>query len=910
MTKKYKKPVVDLTAGFAFFDGLFFRTGSFRYLETDSVCPIAAEEQIFVCRQMEESLLNLQKEKGNLSVLDVGTGSGVLGIYAERLLNKDPSIEKQLLVSLLDISPIALEVAKNNAEDNNCDSQSIQYLLEKEGYNIKSVDRESQNVILMNPPFNPTYPDAHGQIPVFGDTKDFCLGCFRSWINIAAQHIHNDGLIIGCQMSPMCGEDVVAVKDLTQYLGSNSSVRYLYINNIPCDTKEFLTEQYSRYLKSIIDTDGELHKRILDWIDEVSLQYQNLNFIYFEASKSGGLGEVKISSEPGNNQYDPDWKRRIFLQSLLLEKVTENKANILLSQIKLANVSSKLNDTEDSVNYTDKLAKDIIYPLSNYLSLKIESYHGINNSKYLNDYLNGFLFCEVVLFCPQDIDTPDELLSFSFISKTNSSSVPTEKQFFHSYYSLLKFLYDKKSSIFFAPDFFRVKHSNKWLPQPNYLSDKFSPEYKSKYLISLSSDAPRENSTHSTLVEEIGRSQNWPEKIHFTELNLRTEETTDSIHFCSNSSFLQEFTNTEKSNGKVEDIFPDFHLALKELGSFKNETFMLTVPIYSKNISEKTHQDKDYTAIGAFLLFGELTPNLKAKDEDESKAKDELWRMLRDLALDLKQDLNPIMSGYAYHRSGAKGFQDSLEDITYELQGFWSLIHEDSKGEMLAHIQDICYLQSTSCEEDNLAIPTERLLSFISGSKNFKDLIDYLVATSVLFTVGKKSEKLSCSKPNDNNEILGLIKNDREKVARQVIFITNMIDSAHIIGRKKFTLSIKIILTALNNTLGKISIDQENQVTTISLENNLIRLVNNYCDSPRKDKYTNHTELRLKRLCKLLGNSSNLIFSKITTDDLRQEEKEFWENHIQGIEGRDKNKFGSLWLTQIPIALEIEKNNT
>jgi methylase of polypeptide subunit release factors len=875
--EEHKEPVVDITAGIAFFDGFFFRSSSLKYLDDKSVFPIVEEEQIFMCRQMKKSLLKLKNSKKSLSVLDVSTGSGVLGIYAEKVLNKDVNGNNPSCICGLDRSKLAYNLAISNAKDNNC--QSIEFRHEE--YTTQSVKQKSQDIILMNPPFNPKYPDSE---------KDFCLKYFKEWISIAVNHIKSDGLIIGCQLSPINRNgEIVAIKELCKILGDEYSVKYLHINKAPHSTKDFLGKQYSSYINLVEINEKE---SILTWIDNISSAHEKLAFIYFEASQLGGSGKeiIEIEKDENHSKYNESWDRRIFLQRALLESDLDKKADNLISKIDLSKVEGAFQDE-------GKLSEIVISPLASYIEYKLTFYYGINCLKYLRDYLKAPLFCELVAFCPEDTNTK-ELLSFS-ISLESEDKVSAEL-FFNTYSAFLKFLYDKKHSIFFASDFFYAQHSDQWLPQPNYLTDKNAPLYKEKYLINFSGDLLIDPKGNKSLCAEFieGNQSKLPNDSVVFEINTNQSK---KVYFCNNRGHDIKTEEIYNGENKVHDLLSSMHQSIRNTITFDNETFLACFPIYTRNINS-SKQEENYIATGGFLLFGELTKDLSDIE------KDDIWRMLRDFALDLKQDLNPTFSGYVYNRSGKRGFYDSLEDITYELQGFWSLINKFSSKEILEQVQDICYLQSTSCEEDNYSIPTRKLDSFVSDYKTLNDLIDYLISTSALFTVGKKSEQLIHDESSLNNEILATIEADIEKVKAKINFIDkDTIGTARIIKSTLFTLSTKLILTALNNTLDKISIFEESQVVTISFENNILRLVNNYydCSNRTRIKKKNHTRMRLQRLSKFLENSDNLVFNEIKTEDLERGEKEFWTAQSQKL-STNRSEFTSLWLTQVPISLELD----
>lgn len=102
-------------------------------------------EQVLIPRfeteELVEHTLKLidQKEKKNLKVIDLGCGSGVIGITLKKL-------REDLNVTLLDISKEALEVARENAQNLNAQ------VTIKEG-NMLDEEKETYDVIISNPPY-------------------------------------------------------------------------------------------------------------------------------------------------------------------------------------------------------------------------------------------------------------------------------------------------------------------------------------------------------------------------------------------------------------------------------------------------------------------------------------------------------------------------------------------------------------------------------------------------------------------------------------------------------------------------------------------------------------------------------------------------------------------------------------
>src|SRR5258706_14993890 len=78
---------VDAERGVAFFDGITIEADSINDPRQDRVFPIFKKEQVFMCRQMLPLFENWKptgRRSGPPLALDVGTGSGVLAIFAAK----------------------------------------------------------------------------------------------------------------------------------------------------------------------------------------------------------------------------------------------------------------------------------------------------------------------------------------------------------------------------------------------------------------------------------------------------------------------------------------------------------------------------------------------------------------------------------------------------------------------------------------------------------------------------------------------------------------------------------------------------------------------------------------------------------------------------------------------------------
>jgi len=130
---KTEKPIQYIT-GEAWFYGLRFEVNE------NTLIPRPETEELVEWIIEESKNLKVQQSK-NLTILDIGTGSGCIPI----------SLKKEIpnaIVSAIDVSEKALEMAKKNAEDNEVEVNfMLKNILETESFN------EKYNIIVSNPPY-------------------------------------------------------------------------------------------------------------------------------------------------------------------------------------------------------------------------------------------------------------------------------------------------------------------------------------------------------------------------------------------------------------------------------------------------------------------------------------------------------------------------------------------------------------------------------------------------------------------------------------------------------------------------------------------------------------------------------------------------------------------------------------
>ncbi len=123
-----RKPISKIIKEKYFWKNKFF-------VNTDVLDPRPATENI-----IEEALINLKDKNRQISILDIGTGSGCLSIsLAKEFMNSK--------ITAIDISKKALNVAKKNIKIHSCDDQISLKLID-----INDLDN-TYDLIVSNPPY-------------------------------------------------------------------------------------------------------------------------------------------------------------------------------------------------------------------------------------------------------------------------------------------------------------------------------------------------------------------------------------------------------------------------------------------------------------------------------------------------------------------------------------------------------------------------------------------------------------------------------------------------------------------------------------------------------------------------------------------------------------------------------------
>ena len=155
---------------------------------------INTDDNVYV--PAEDSYLladNLEIKQGQ-NVLEIGTGSGIVAMYASRLTDN---------ITVTDINFDACELARKNFEDNNIETIEILF-----GNLFEPVENRKFDVILFNTPYLPTEEDE-----VLDNTINYAFDgglngrkVIDLFLNEVGNHL-NDGGIVQMIQSSLSGND-------------------------------------------------------------------------------------------------------------------------------------------------------------------------------------------------------------------------------------------------------------------------------------------------------------------------------------------------------------------------------------------------------------------------------------------------------------------------------------------------------------------------------------------------------------------------------------------------------------------------------------------------------------------------------------------------------------------------------
>ena len=181
---------------------------------------INTHENVYV--PAEDSYLlaeNLEIKEGQ-SVLEIGTGSGIVAMYASRLTDK---------ITVSDINFDACELARKNFEANNIENIEILF-----GNMFEPVENRKFDVILFNTPYLPTEDDE-----VIDDTINYAFDgglngrkVIDLFLNEVGNHLNDGGIVQMIQSSLTGNEETLEKLDNLGFIAEIKASEHFFFEDI------------------------------------------------------------------------------------------------------------------------------------------------------------------------------------------------------------------------------------------------------------------------------------------------------------------------------------------------------------------------------------------------------------------------------------------------------------------------------------------------------------------------------------------------------------------------------------------------------------------------------------------------------------------------------------------------------
>ena len=181
---------------------------------------INTNENVYV--PAEDSYLlaeNLEIKEGQ-SVLEIGTGSGIVAMYASRLTDK---------ITVSDINFDACELARKNFEANNIENIEILF-----GNMFEPVEKRKFDVILFNTPYLPTEDDE-----VIDDTINYAFDgglngrkVIDLFLNEVGNHLNDGGIVQMIQSSLSGNEETLEKLDNLGFIAEIKASEHFFFEDI------------------------------------------------------------------------------------------------------------------------------------------------------------------------------------------------------------------------------------------------------------------------------------------------------------------------------------------------------------------------------------------------------------------------------------------------------------------------------------------------------------------------------------------------------------------------------------------------------------------------------------------------------------------------------------------------------
>ena len=181
---------------------------------------INTHDNVYVPAEDSYLLADNLEIKSNQSVLEIGTGSGIVALYASRLTDN---------ITVTDINFDACELARKNFKDNNIENIEILF-----GNLFEPVENRKFDVILFNTPYLPT---EEGE--VIDDTINYAFDgglngrkVIDVFLNEVGNHLNDGGIVQMIQSSLSGNEETLDKFDELGFIAEIKATEHFFFEDI------------------------------------------------------------------------------------------------------------------------------------------------------------------------------------------------------------------------------------------------------------------------------------------------------------------------------------------------------------------------------------------------------------------------------------------------------------------------------------------------------------------------------------------------------------------------------------------------------------------------------------------------------------------------------------------------------
>ncbi|WP_407412889.1 HemK2/MTQ2 family protein methyltransferase [Methanobrevibacter sp.] len=181
---------------------------------------INTDDNVYVPAEDSYLLADNLKIKEGQSVLEIGTGSGIVAMYASKITDK---------ITVTDINFDACELARKNFEDNNIKNIEILF-----GNLFEPVKNRKFDVILFNTPYLPT---EDGE--VLDDTLNYAFDgglngrkVIDLFLNELGNHLNDGGIVQLIQSSLSGNEETLEKLDKLGFIAEIAASEHFFFEDI------------------------------------------------------------------------------------------------------------------------------------------------------------------------------------------------------------------------------------------------------------------------------------------------------------------------------------------------------------------------------------------------------------------------------------------------------------------------------------------------------------------------------------------------------------------------------------------------------------------------------------------------------------------------------------------------------